>query len=274
MRGVLLSLACLAAAGPVLAHDFWLQPRRFHMPAPGPAPTAILLGHGESRETWPIDTGRVVLMQTVGAAGVVDQRAAVRPGPTDIALTLSRPGTHVLAYEGRPTDSTLPGVRFTDYLKEEGLTLPLRARERSKTSNQPGRELYSRRAKALVRVAGPGAEQPQPQVTRPLGMTLEIVPERDPYTLRAGERLPVRVLYKGRPLPGALVKLTDLDADEKPLAMQRTNAAGRAVFTPPRRGALLLNVVWSEPASDVRQADYITVFSSLTFGYPLVAGRR
>ena len=38
-------------------------------------------------------------------------------------------------------------------------------------------------------------------------------------------------------------------------------------FKPPRREALLLNVVWSEPVSGNRDADFITVFSSLTFGY-------
>jgi uncharacterized GH25 family protein len=79
----------------------------------------------------------------------------------------------------------------------------------------------------------------------------------------------VRVLFEGRPLPGALVKLTNLDADEKPVAMQRTDAAGRAVFTAPRSGSWLLNVVWTKPISGDRRGDFDTTFSSLTWGYPV-----
>ena len=104
--------------------------------------------------------------------------------------------------------------------------------------------------------------------TRPLGLTLEIVPEKNPYTLAAAQKLPVRVFYEGKPLAGALVKLTKLDQDAKPMAMQRTDAAGRTAFSLPRAGKWQLNVVWTKPLAGNPKAEFETVFSSLAFGYP------
>jgi uncharacterized GH25 family protein len=140
-------------------------------------------------------------------------------------------------------------------------------RQRPRANQKPGREVYSRRTKTLVQVGklDPKAGSP---ATKRLGLNLEIVPERDPYRLAAGQDLPVRVFYEGRPLVGALVKLTNLDADAKPVAMKLTDAAGRARFDVPRKGKWLLNVVWIKQVSGVPNADYQTTFSSLTFGYP------
>jgi hypothetical protein len=261
-----LAAAAAALAWPVQAHDFWLQPRSFHLPAPGVAATSIQIGHGDAREAWAVKPERIVRFQAVGPAGAVDLRPGVRAGAADQPLPLRAPGLHVLVYESTPIPSVLPAQRFTDYLREEGLTPALQAREQTGRTQAQGREIYSRRAKALVQV-GP-AKGPQAHVTAPIGLTLEIVPERNPYALRPGEPLPVRVFYQGRPLPGALVKLTDLGRDEKPVEVRRTDAQGRALFRPRQDGEWLLNVVWTRPLVGDPRGDWDTVFSSLTFGYP------
>jgi uncharacterized GH25 family protein len=67
-------------------------------------------------------------------------------------------------------------------------------------------------------------------------------------------------------LPNATVKLTSLEADERPVATAVTDKFGRASFRIPAKGNWLLNVVWAEPIND-RQVDFDTTFSSLTFGY-------
>ena len=102
-------------------------------------------------------------------------------------------------------------------------------------------------------------------------MTLEIVPLRDPYALGTDRQLPVRVMFEGRPLPGALVKLTNLEFDSKPLAMARTDTRGEASLRVPPVGSWLVNVIWTKPVHRP-DADFETTFSSLTFGYS--AGAR
>lgn len=268
MRKVCLALVAALCAPAAWAHDFWLQPRSFWIPEGGTAAFTVQVGHGADRETWSVDPKRVVMYRSIAPGGAVtDRRAQARLGSGPQALAFSAPGTHVVVLETNHAQSNLPAVRFNEFLKEEGLTPALRHRERTRTTGRPGREIYSRRVKTLVQV-GPARRQAQPHVTRPVGLTLEIVPEANPYALPAGAPLPVRVLYQGRPVAGALVKLTNLGADAKPAAQALTDRAGRATFTYPRRGTWLLNVVWTKPLTEHPRADFDTTFSSLAFGFP------
>jgi uncharacterized GH25 family protein len=87
--------------------------------------------------------------------------------------------------------------------------------------------------------------------------------------------LPVQVFFKGRPLAGALVKLTNLEFDVRPVATHLTDSSGRAQFEVPRTGDWLINVIWTQPIKGNPNADFETTFSSLSFGYSgsRVAGR-
>ena len=267
MRRLIL-LGLLGIGTSAVAHDFWIQPSRFQA-APGvPVPTVMLIGHGAARERWPGDAARVILLASVGPDGRVDHRPRFRPfrGSIDLTPVFARPGVHVLAMQTSHAVSELPAARFNDYARDEGLTPILSARSRSGQSDRPGREIYSRRAKALFRI-GPNAGRADPRATQPIGLSLEIVPERDPYALGPQRVLPVHVVFEGRRLPGALVKLTNLQNDEKPVATAITDRNGRAMFRIPPNGQWLLNVVWSRPIRNDPRAEFDTTFSSLTFGF-------
>ena len=99
-------------------------------------------------------------------------------------------------------------------------------------------------------------------------MTLEIVPEKHPQALASDRNLPVRVLYNGRPLAGALVKLTNLDADAEPVAKLRTGSDGRVTMHIPKPGKWQLNAIWSAVLHQDPRADYGTTFASLAFAVP------
>ena len=77
----------------------------------------------------------------------------------------------MLAIHSAHAVSDLPAVRFNEYLKEEGLVPAQRLRAQAGRTNAPGREIYSRRAKALVQVGAPIDNQRH--VTQPIGLTLE-----------------------------------------------------------------------------------------------------
>ena len=119
----------------------------------------------------------------------------------------------------------------------------------------------------IVQVGTPGTRGRE-LVTQPVGLPLEIVPEENPYAVPRPTALPIHVLYQGRPLAGALIKLTQLENDAVPLAAHLTDAAGRAVFVMPAEGSWLLNVVWTRPLPPTSETDFETVFSSLSFGLP------
>ena len=260
-------LLTVALTSPVAAHDFWIQPSQFVTGVGTPVPLTILVGHGPFRQRWGVKAERVVRFADISAAGTVDRKAALHPdsGDTDATLSFVTPGTHIIVLETNHAQSTLPSIRFNDYIKVEGLTPAIERRSALKLGDTDGRELYSRRAKALVQVGGDTAGQAH--ITRPLGLSLEIVPQKNPYALAAGELLPVQILYEGKPLAGATVKLNNLDFDMKPLATRITDMAGRTAFDVPRRGKWQLNVIWTKPLAGNPDADFDTTFSSLTFGF-------
>ena len=269
MRGIWFSLAVASFALPASAHDFWLQPSNF-WPAPNTTvPTAFMVGHGPDRQVWGAPLDRVVMVRTVGPNRTIDRKPDLLAGRAggDLTLRFVDPGAQVLLLETARAESDLPALRFNDYAKVEGLTAALAVRDRTGRSNMPGRELYSRRAKVLVQVGAPDPKR-DAHVTQAVGLSLEIVPEKNPYTLADNERLPVRVMYEGKPLAGALVKLTNLDFDGRPLESHLSDAAGRTSFNVPRVGPWLVNVIWTKPIQGNPKADFDTTFSSLTFGYP------
>ena len=267
-------VASLALAAPAFGHDFWLQPKQFWLPSPATTSLTLQVGHGPFRQLSQIPASRITHFAARATNGLtIDLRGALQPGgPADDGrLPFPLPGAYVLVLEtDNRAQSRLPATLFNDYLIEEGLTLALEQRIRLHRTEAAGSENYSRCAKSLVQVGPPG-RQSQAQITKAQGLTLEIVPELSPYAEPKPADFPIRVIYRGRPLPGALVKLTNLEHDEAPLESHRTDRQGRARFSMPKTGTWLLNVIWTRPLTHAEDADFETVFSSLSFGFPAAA---
>lgn len=263
-------LVCLCAA-PAAAHDFWIQPVTYFLDSPDTVPFTLQVGHGPFRQRSPISSNRITLFKAIAPNGAaIDLRSGLHlgGGTEDGKFHLAAPGAYVVVLEtDSHAQSHLPALRFNDYLKAEGLTPAIEWRERMHRTDVDGSENYSRRAKVIVQV-GPSAPGSRSQVTKPFGMPLEIVPETSPYAVPRPTTLPVRVLYEGRALAGALVKLTNLEHDATPLETHLTDNAGRAIFAMPKSGAWLLNVIWTKPLPSSSETDFETVFSSLSFGFP------
>ena len=231
-------------------------------------PISFEVGHGDARERWAAGADKVVALRDHSHGGTTDLRRLFRAGGAQPHLTptFRREGLHVVSMVSGDSTSNLPAIRFNDFLKEEGLTPAIALRARTGRTNSNGREYYSRRGKALIQVGRPTANDDR-LATRPIGLRLEVVPLRNPYSLQPDHILPVQILFENRPLPGALVKLTLLESDARPQQTARSDARGRVRFKVPQNGSWLVNVVWTKAVAS-RDADFQTTFSSLTFGYP------
>ena len=270
-RAVLFFAILMGWHASATAHDFWVQPHAYWLDPGAVASVTLQVGHGPFRQRSPIPAQRILRFQAIDAAGKsIDLRDGLRLGEAaeDGDFRLNNPGTYQLILQTDDRAQTrLPAIRFNDYLKSEGLTPALEHRAREHQVDASGSERYSRCAKSIVQVGTPSS-QASGNITTPVGLTLEIVPEINPYAVTRPTSLPVRVIYEGRPLGGALVKLTNLADDAAPFEVHLTDPDGRTRFTMPATGAWLLNVIWTKalPASD--EFDFETVFSSLSFGFP------
>lgn len=251
------------------AHDFWLQPQQWET-APGEEVGMMFqVGHGADRQQSTITAHRVLRFQAISPEGKridLRQRLSIGERTNDATIAFDTAGGWLVVLEtDNSARSHLPAARFNDYLEDEGLTEALTERARTGRSAADGAERYSRHAKAIVQV-GALNDQTHTRVSRLVGLALEIVPEINPLTAVSGDPLPIRVYYRGKPLPGALVKLNDLASDAKPIDTRRCDADGRAIFTMPGKGSWQFNVVWIRPAARDSLVDFDTNFSSLTFG--------
>ena len=269
MIRVLLSLAFATTFyTPAFAHDFWIAPQSYKLEKPGAVPTAIMVGHPKDRSLWPINPHRVISLKSHGANGVTDHQdriSTLLPNGR-LLLSLDTPGTHMLMIETTSASSILPAKSFNSYLDEEGLTPIITDRARKETQNEKGREIYSRRGKALIQV-GPLDQKSARYVTRPLGMTLEIVPQTHPYALDIGAQMSATVYYRGKAAQGVSVGLISLDTDAGLVKTLKTNAKGHVTFKRPKSGQWMLHAVWSDALEDTSEADYDTIFSSLSLGF-------
>jgi len=262
-----LALVATLVPRPAAGHDFWLEPSRFE-PAPGELVTVGLRvgepGTGDESAGAPVarDPARIERFALLGPAG--EEPVAGRDGADPAGLLRPpAPGRYTLLYRSRPSPITLDGARFEAYLEEEGLDHVRAARAASGAGAEPGRERFSRCAKALLRVAGDGAAAAAPD--RAVGLPLELIAEADPYALAGGGELPLALLFEGAPLAGSLVEA--YGPGGRRLAA-RSDGAGRVSFDLDAAGRWLVTAVHMVPAPAASGADWESVWASLAFALP------
>ena len=251
-------LAVVLCPAPVFAHDMWIEPRPFR-PATGDIVSVRLrVGQDLLGDPLPLDPALVNQFVAEDGAG---RRPVVRRDGADPAglVRVATPGLLVVGYYSNPSAVELPAPKFDQYLKDEGLDAIAALRARRGDTGATVRELYSRCAKSLV-LSGPPSEEPGDRL---LGFVLELVAERNPYALRAGQDLPVRLTYENRPLAGALVVAMNRSGPAQKLAA-RTDSEGRVRFRVPPGGMWLIKAVHMVPAPAGTNAEFTSFWASLT----------
>lgn len=251
MKRCTLALLLCCAARAAFAHDFWIEPSSFH-PAAGDIVNASLrVGQklqGDAVPRIPPLVERFVLK------GSSETPMIGRPGSDPAgAMRVAEPGLHWIGYQSNASSVTLDAPKFAAYLRDEGLE---RLAAQAKPEN---RERFYRCAKSLLASGSPASG-----FDAPLGFTLELIPRRNPYALRAGAELPLALLFRGKPLANALVVAMSKD-DPEHAVRARTDAHGRAALRLPRPGFWLIKAVHMEPAPRDSGADWESWWASLTF---------
>jgi len=268
-RALVLALVASLGAGRLLAHDFWLEPSTF-TPAPGQV-VSVRLMVGQKFRGEPIPRTASLIEKFVLVRGEAETPMPGREGgdPAGLARAGSS-GLATIVYRSKNSSVSLEAAKFEQYLKDEGLDAVSAARRKKGDTDKPAREVFARCAKALLSVGDAGVAG----ADRAVGMTLELVAEKNPYAVWAASAagagtaaaLPVRLLYEGKPLAGALVVAFPYDAPEAAQSV-RTDAAGRAAIDISRRGQWLVKAVHMIPSSSP-EADWQSLWASLTFAAP------
>lgn len=214
-------------AVPLMAHDLYLMPKPFRVK---PGETVTVAFHNGDDFPVPDRPPRVERMRHPRARlkgkAIPFQNLRVDGKFLLAEVTLLTAGTALLSVHSKPNFIELAPLKFEEYLKHEGLEHVIRRRAEPNEAASSGRERYSKYVKSLVTS---GASDRS--FSQPVGFPIEIIPESDPSALKAGDTLPVRVLFRGKPPADLQVEMAWLTAEGKAERRPRRQRAA----TPHRR---------------------------------------
>ncbi len=136
---------------------------------------------------------------------------------TSLDVQTGEAGTYVVVVSTKPREIDLKAKDFNDYLAHDGIPDTLAERRRNKELGKDVRERYSKHVRAVFQV-GDARTDDYKQV---IGYPVEIIPQQNPYQLRAGGTLDVLCTLDGKPLANGFI----LAARERGGKMSRETGA-------------------------------------------------
>ena len=240
----------------VLAHDDWVQPNTNVVRAGDTIHFDLMLGnHGNNHRDFKI-AGKINLAgSTLEVIDPTGKHYDMKDRLVDMGYT-PKEGFWTASFAGDKE-----GIYVVGHTSEQVVSYaPKRTVKSAKT--------YFVVSKSLDKVA-----MANPGFDRPLGHPFELVPESNPVTpMGPGKPIKVRLLYKNKPLPRAMVSFIPrgetLTEDFDHRYERMTDGDGRASYTPTMANYYLIVAHWDEPNEKGKDYDGTKYSATLTVLVP------
>lgn len=261
--GNVCALAWLALGA--AAHDLYLMPEPF-ITRPGAVLRVVYQNGDEFPEgVASVQPERLRRTELVWKGGSVPlENIVAETRRTTARVRAPGQGTLLLISHTTPNFIELDPEKFRQYLEHEHLDEVLAWRRKNGEQDKPGRELYSKYVKAIVRCG-----QPDGFHSHEVGFPIEFIAEADPYSLKPGQHLPVRLQFRGRPAAGVAVEAAWLErGSAKMETVGRTDRSGRIRIPIRAAGPHRLHAIVMERLPNGSRADWESFWATLTFSIP------
>jgi Domain of unknown function (DUF4198) len=269
MRSVARRLPVVAAllliAAPLFAHDMFLRLEQFFI-APNTTVNVRLFNGTFILSENSITPDRLNDVAVVSPAGRAKLDVAVWNASGDTSVFPMRTGaagTYVLGVSTKPRILAMTGTAFNSYLRTDGIPDELAARRAQNRLQQPSKERYEKHVKSIVQVG----TIPSDAYNTVLGYPAELVPIENPYALKLGATLSIRVLVDGKPVANQFVQYGGLSASNGRVAQRniRSDAAGLIRIPLSRTGTYYVKFINMTRMANDAEADHSSKWASLTF---------
>jgi uncharacterized GH25 family protein len=264
MRKFLLAIALILLAPLLDSHEFWLEPAGFQYKVGDAIRVRFKVGENFEGDNWTGNRSSVGQLKLY-YKNVDDNLVSLLPDSTkgdSLTLQFFDEGTMMITYESTNKFIRLPADSFLMYLKEDGLQNAINYRSEHGEMDSVGKEFYRRSVKTIFQV---GAVKDNLHNKR-TGLPLDIIPMAHPYSLKKGEELPLKFLFKGAPLPDALVKAWHRLNGKTTMKDLKTDAQGQLSIPVSLAGRWMVSTVRME--RELRDsAQWQSYWGSLTWGY-------
>jgi hypothetical protein len=258
------TLVAVLASAQALAHDLWLVPPE----KPEPKKPAFFRANSGSKfpksdhAPDPAKFKRRLVVQPDGGEGKFEASGTEKKSGL-LKVEPAGPGIYIVAVETEPKRITLQADEFNNYLVSDGLSHIYQLRRKEGILDKPGRERYSKSPKAIMQVGMGGGGDP----CRVLGLPLEIIPLRNPFALKVGDTLRVRVLFRGKRLANANLGWDAPGDGDSPLGTVRTDARGEAPVPISQAGLMTIRLThMTRPKA--ADHEWESFWTTLTFRIP------
>jgi hypothetical protein len=262
MRKFLAALILLTIHITVSAHDLYLKPDVFRMSAPGAQKIEMYLTDTRFPGDPLIWRGdKTVAYRLDGPSGA---RELINPKETALPVLFQDPGTYQVGWEANVTYISINPETFDLYINLEGYQDVIDSRKKSGSESEYGRERYRRFVKTYVQVG----EKLSEHFIKPMGFKIEIIPLSNPFLLRPGHELEVKVLFDGSPLADSRVMATYDTYSDQPEDYEqtvKTDQNGIARFKITKPGLWIVRANKILPVKDDEKADWESFWSNITF---------
>jgi hypothetical protein len=254
-----------ALVGSLGAHDMFLKPAQFFLAENSSLDLALLNGTFSKSENS-IERKRLLDIGVLGPAGRVSVDTSLWKATGDtsfLSVKIGASGTYVLGVSTRPSIIALKADEFNTYLKDDGIPDALAARTKGGELQRDARERYHKHVKAMVQVG----ETRTDHYATALGYPAEIVPETNPYALKAGGALRFKTMVDGKPAANQYILYGGRTPSGGRIEMKsvRSGANGSAEIRVAVAGTWYIKFINMAKLAGDPEADYESKWATLTF---------
>jgi uncharacterized GH25 family protein len=243
-------------------HDFWMQPTRFRFQPGETIAVAFSVGENFIRQPWKFVRSKIQHLQWTHRGAKLDLRDRLIEGDGENLRIENAPeGTHLISLQSSPSSVTMDRAAFDQFLTEEGLDEIVSSRKKNPPGEDSITERYTRHSKLLLQ-AGSATDD---TFSKELGFPVEIIPLENPYSLKIGNRIHFKILYNGKPLFGARVKILNRYKNRTTIQNIYTQKDGIIETTLSNNGNWLIACIKMTASKDA-DTDYESIWATLVFG--------
>ncbi len=247
----------------VSAHEFWLAPNKYFFKLDEEVIINPSVGEDFKADDWANRAKRTLWLKCFSLKNgkeFVEQLAV--SDTLQPSFKPTKNGNYLIALQSKLSFIELPGYKFEEYLKEDGIENIAQYRLVHGDTAKRSREFYQRCAKTLIQVGDMQTDAYSVKTNMPL----EITPLANPYKLKKNDSIAFRFEFKGKPLVNQTVRSWCKSMDSlKVKAFYKTNENGLAIIPISESGEWMISLVKMELYSEVMKADYESFWGSYTF---------
>lgn len=186
------------------SHDLYIKMETYFLEPNQQATLSLYNGTFEKSEN-------IITRDRILDASVIAQskRVVIKPDQwkdqdstiTQLTFNTGEAGTYVAGVSTKARNIELTADKFNSYLKHDGVVDMLEQRTNNNLLDQDAVESYQKHVKAIYQVGDIKTDDWKTV----LGYPIELVPQENPYEKYSGDKLAVKLLLDGEPLPSQLV---------------------------------------------------------------------